>query len=181
MSFQRLPILKVNLVEKMKRNTYSDVILLVMHKTLPSFTAFTWFNGKSKMAAKTATLFGDVTGLQQHHHTWNISLLVEKIKGFPLKVKSFQNIATYLARGSINPVPLPRPCSCYKGLACSKEQATYSKKKHFLPVKIPSLIILAPLLILHKLNCKLPHLHTDHSVIEECSKGTRRHLWSLRL
>ena len=131
MSFQRLPILKVNLVEKMKRNTYSDVILLVMHKTLPSFTAFTWFNGKSKMAAKTATLCGDVTGLQRHHHTWNISHLVEKIKGFPLKVKSFQNIATYLGRGSINPVPLPRPWLCYKGLACSKEQATYSKKKTF--------------------------------------------------
>ena len=131
MSFQRLPMLKVNLEEKMKRNTYSDVILLVKHKTLSSFTPFTWFNCKSKMAAKTATLFGDVTGFQQHHHTCNISHLVEKIKGFPLKAKSFQNIATYLGRGSINSVPLPRPCSCYKGLACSKEQATYSKKIFF--------------------------------------------------
>lgn len=103
MFFQRIPILKVNLVEKMKRNTYSDVLLLVMHKTLPSFTAFTWFNSKSKMAI----MFGDVTVLHQRHHTWNIPHPVEKIKGFPLKAKSFQNIATCLGRGTLNPAPSP--------------------------------------------------------------------------
>ena len=42
-----------------------------------------------------ATLFGDVTGLQQRYHLWNIPHLVEKIKGFPLKVKSFRNNATF--------------------------------------------------------------------------------------
>ena len=47
------------------------------------------------MAAKMATMFGDVTDLQQGHHPWNIPHLVEKIKGFLLKAKSFQNIATY--------------------------------------------------------------------------------------
>ena len=33
------------------------------------------------MAAKLATMFGDVTAFQQRHHTWNIPHLVEKIKG----------------------------------------------------------------------------------------------------
>ena len=49
----------------------------------------------------------DVTGLQQRHHQWNIRHLVKKIKGFLLKVKSFQNTATYqkLAGG----VPTPHP------------------------------------------------------------------------
>ena len=41
------------------------------------------------------TIGGDVTGLQQHHHPYNIPHLVEKIKGFPLTAKSFGNTATY--------------------------------------------------------------------------------------
>ena len=47
------------------------------------------------MAAKMATIAGDVTGPQQRHHPYNIPHLVEKIKGFALKVKSFRNTATY--------------------------------------------------------------------------------------
>ena len=50
------------------------------------------------MAAKMATIVGDVTGLQQRHHPQNIPHLVEKIEGFPLKVKSFPNTATYQKR-----------------------------------------------------------------------------------
>ena len=50
---------------------------------------------KSKTAAKIVTMFGDVTGLQQRHHQWNIPYLVDKIKGFPLKTKSFRITATY--------------------------------------------------------------------------------------
>ena len=42
-----------------------------------------------------AIIVGDVTGLQQRYHPENIPLLVKKIKGFPLKVKSFRNTATY--------------------------------------------------------------------------------------
>ena len=38
-----------------------------------------------------ATIVGDVTDLQQRHHLLNIPHLVKKIKGFPLKVKAFQN------------------------------------------------------------------------------------------
>ena len=51
------------------------------------------------------TMFGDVTDLQQHPHPQNILHLVEKNKGFPLKAKSFRNIATdqKLSRRSINP------------------------------------------------------------------------------
>ena len=37
---------------------------------------------------------GDVTGREQFQHPWNIPHLVEKIKGFSLKEKSFRNIAT---------------------------------------------------------------------------------------
>ena len=47
------------------------------------------------MAAKMVTIFGDVTALWQRHHPRNIPHLVKKIKGFPLRVKSFQNTATY--------------------------------------------------------------------------------------
>ena len=45
------------------------------------------------MAAKIATIVGDVTGPQQRHHPQNIPHLVEKIKGFPLKVKSYRKTA----------------------------------------------------------------------------------------
>ena len=51
-------------------------------------------------------MFGDVTDLQQRHHPYNIPHLVEKIKGFPLKAKSFRSIATYQkpnGGSSINP------------------------------------------------------------------------------
>ena len=46
------------------------------------------------MAAKITTIVSDVIGHQQRHHPQNISHLAEKIKGFPLKVKSFRNTAT---------------------------------------------------------------------------------------
>ena len=46
------------------------------------------------MAAKMATIVGNVTGPQQRHHPYNMPPLVEKINGFPLKVKSFRNTAT---------------------------------------------------------------------------------------
>ena len=47
------------------------------------------------MAAKMATIVGDVIGLQQRYYPQNIPHLVKKIKGFPLKVKSFRNTTTY--------------------------------------------------------------------------------------
>ena len=37
-----------------------------------------------------ATIVGDVTGPQQRHRRQNIPYLVEEIKGFPLRVKSFE-------------------------------------------------------------------------------------------
>ena len=53
-----------------------------------------------------ATIVGDVTGLQQRQQPQNIPHLVEKIKGFSLKVKSFQNTAAYQKHreGSIHPL-----------------------------------------------------------------------------
>ena len=49
---------------------------------LPFFSVLTWFLilGKIKMA----TIAGDVTGLQQRHHPWNIPHLVEQIKRFKI-------------------------------------------------------------------------------------------------
>ena len=37
-----------------------------------------------------ATIFGDVTGLQQRHHPKNIPYIVEKIESFPLKANRFE-------------------------------------------------------------------------------------------
>ena len=60
------------------------------------------------MAAKEATIVGDVTGLQQRHHPNVVPHLVKKIKDFPLKAKSFQNTATYQKlRGGVPSTPLP--------------------------------------------------------------------------
>ena len=60
------------------------------------------------MAAKTATTVDDVTGLEQRYQPYNVPHLVKKIKGFPLKVKSFQNTATcQKLRGGIPSTPLP--------------------------------------------------------------------------
>ena len=50
---------------------------------------------KPNLVAKMATLFWDVTEIQQCHHPQNIPHHVEKIKGFPLKAKFFWNTATY--------------------------------------------------------------------------------------
>ena len=57
-------------VGKMTQSTYLCVILHVKHKNYEFFLLLRDFHFwiKSKMAAKMATIFGDVTGLQQHHH-----------------------------------------------------------------------------------------------------------------
>ena len=54
---------------------------------------------KSKMVAKMATIVDDVTGPQQRHYPQNIPPLVEKIKGFLLKAKSFRNTETFQKSG----------------------------------------------------------------------------------
>ena len=57
-----------------------------------------------------ATIVGDVTGLHQRHHPQNIPHLLKKMKGFPLKVKSFQNTVTYQKlREGVPSTPTPRP------------------------------------------------------------------------
>ena len=56
-----------------------------------------------------ATIVGTVPGLQQCHQPLNIAHLLKKIKGFPPKVKSFPNTATYQKLlGEFFPPPLPR-------------------------------------------------------------------------
>ena len=91
MFFNFFSTIKVKLVDEMMQSAYSCVILHVKHKKLPFIAILTWFLAKTKMA----TIFGDVTVLQQHHPPWNIPHLVSNIKGFPLKAKSFLNTATY--------------------------------------------------------------------------------------
>lgn len=63
------------------------------------------------MADKMTTMFGDVTGLQQHHNPYkNIPHLFDRIEGFSLNALSFGNTATYkktIGRGPINPPALP--------------------------------------------------------------------------
>ena len=73
-----------------------------------------------------ATIVGDVTGLQQSHHPLNIPNLVKKIKGFPLKVKAFQNTATdqKLRGGVPSTPPLPPWFICKK--LHNKERAIQS-------------------------------------------------------
>ena len=51
------------------------------------------------MVAKIAAIVGDVTSPQQRHHPQNIPHLVETIKGFPLRAKSFRNTKTYQKSG----------------------------------------------------------------------------------
>ena len=62
--------MKVNLVAKIMQNTYLCLIFHVKLKILPFLAVLTWFPilGKTKMAAKMATIVGDVTGLQRRHH-----------------------------------------------------------------------------------------------------------------
>ena len=63
-------------------------------------TCRTWaILGKIQDGGQIATIVGDVTGPQQRHHPQNIPHLVEKIKGFPLKAKSFRNTETYQKSG----------------------------------------------------------------------------------
>ena len=93
-----------------------------------------WFFLKFNMAAKMATIVGDVTDLQQRHHPLNIPHFFEKINGFPLKAKSFRNTATYqktLGRGTINPHPLPTSSSLYhSGGVTLRVRPRVSKKKN---------------------------------------------------
>ena len=57
-----------------------------------------------------ATIIGDVKGLQQRHHPWNIPNLDKNIKGFQLRVKSFRNTATcQKLRGGVPFIPPPPP------------------------------------------------------------------------
>ena len=62
-----------------------------------------------------ATIVGEVTGLQQCNHPWNIPHLVKKIRGFPLKVKLFQNTATYPNSWEGLHPPPPPPTPLYLG------------------------------------------------------------------
>ena len=56
------------------------------------------------MVAKITAMFGDVTGLQQRHHQWNIPHLVEEMKGFSLKENLFE-----MLKQVKNPATPPHP------------------------------------------------------------------------
>ena len=113
MFFQFLSTIKVNLVAKIIQSAYLCVNFHIKHKELPFVAVLTWFLLPGK--------------IQDGDHCWwshrppesqpplNISHLVKKIKGFPPKVKSFQNTATYQKlRGGVPstlPPPPPTPCT----------------------------------------------------------------------
>ena len=76
---------------------------------------------KPKLVAKMATLFWDVTEIQQCHHPQNIPHRVEKIKGFPLKAKFFWDTATYQklhCKGGGGAVPSTHPPLYHSGGLC---------------------------------------------------------------
>ena len=123
MFFQLLSTIKANLVAKFMQSAYLCVIFHVKHKeNFSRFKLDFQFFLKSKMVAKMAFTFGDVTGLQQHHHSKNIPHLVTKIKGFPGKIVSkYCNISKTPRRGSIHPPPpFPVPQWGYEFACTSK-------------------------------------------------------------
>ena len=89
-----------------------------------------------------ATIVGDVLGLQKRQHPKNIPHLVKKIKGFPLKVKSFRNSATCQKLQGGLPWPPPPPLyhgggmnlrvrprvNCDKAVSCAKKN---KKERNF--------------------------------------------------
>ena len=79
---QLLSTIKVNLVAKIMQSVYSCVIFHVKHKKLSFLAVLTLFPILGKI--QDAGQDGD-----------HIPHLVKKIKGFPLKVKSFQHTTTY--------------------------------------------------------------------------------------
>ena len=109
MSFQFLSTIKVNLVAKIVQSAYLCVIFHVKHRELLFLAVLTWFLILGKIQD------GD-------HCCWrhrppaalpprNIPLLVKKIKGLPLKVKSFRNTATYQKLWGGVPSTPPPPCT----------------------------------------------------------------------
>ena len=94
------------------QSNYLCVILQIKRKKLLILNVFTWF----------LILYKIQDGSQDDDHVWwrhrppaappppkNIPHFVEKMKGFPLKAKSFRNTATYkkLKGGMVyQPVPL---------------------------------------------------------------------------
>ena len=65
--FQLLCGIKVKFVDKMMQSNYLCVTLRVERKKI-LFSLFSQDWHSHKMAAKMATIFGDVTDLQQRHH-----------------------------------------------------------------------------------------------------------------
>ena len=90
------------------QSAYLSVIFLFKHKKLPFLAVLAWFLFLVK--SKMANIVGDVTGLQQCHHPWNIPYLVKKIKEGKI-VSKYCNISKTLGRSSIHPPPPPTPCT----------------------------------------------------------------------
>ena len=77
------------------------------------------------MAAKMATIVGDVTGLQQRHNSYNIPHLVEKDQRLSIKIKSFRNTVTDQNSGGSIHSPPPPPCIRMRyEFACTSEGET---------------------------------------------------------
>ena len=79
-----------------------------------------------------ATIVGDVRGFQQRHHLQNIPHLVKKIKGFPLKTKSFQNTVTYpKLAGGVPETPHPLVPRLGYEFACTSEGLAFIAELKF--------------------------------------------------
>ena len=99
----QLSTIKENLVAKIMQSAYLCVIFHVKLKQLPFLAVLPWF-----------LLLGKIhDGGQDGDHCWwrhrPPAHLVKKIKGFPLKIKSFWNTITYQKlRGGVPSTP-PSP------------------------------------------------------------------------
>ena len=101
-------------------------VLLFMSSTkiLPFLAVLSWFLNLGKIP---------ITDLQHRHHPQNIPHLVKKIKGFPLKVKSFWNSATFQKLWGRVPF-IPLPCTTVGVWICVyvRVEEAYIKKAPFI-------------------------------------------------
>ena len=115
MFFKLFSAIKVNLVAQIMQSAYLCVIFHVKLKTLRFLAVLAWFLTLGKI--QDGGQDGDHCWWRHTppaasppvKYTWH---LVKKFKGFPLKVKSFRNTATYqkLRGGVLSTTPSP-PCT----------------------------------------------------------------------
>ena len=119
-----------------------------------------------------AFIVDDVTGLQQRHHPCFILHLVEKIRGFPLKAKSFRNTATYQKlRGGV-PSNLS-PCTTVGVWICVYVGLLINPNQHFMDFSYSLSIRKCKKRFVKMFACKTSVLENSFSIKAELSCETK--------